>query len=309
MIVSLSEQGESPPFAPRAGGDLREARRRIGWSLDGIAAALHIRQTFLEALEAGRINDLPGNAYTLGYLRTYATALGLDPDAVVRRFKAEAAVVSKQTELAFPAPVQERGMPAGAMVLLGVMLAIGVYAGWYRLSGEGSLPAETDTRVPERLVPLADRAVPPPVPAVAPAPPAPVEPPVAQQAEVPPTPAVYPSSAAAAPVTTVAPSASTRPDQARIVLRASADAWMQVRDRTGPVLLTRILHPGDTWEVPPRPNLLLTTGNAGGTDIVVDGVTSPSLGGNGVVRRDLLLDPDLIKDGKLAATNTHANPQ
>jgi cytoskeleton protein RodZ len=189
------------------------------------------------------------------------------------------------------------------------MLAIGVYAGWYRLSGEGSLPAETDTRVPERLVPLADRAVPPPVPAVAPAPPTPVEPPVAQQAEMPPAPAVYPSSAAAAPVTTVPPSAGTRPDQVRIVLRASADAWMQVRDRTGPVLLTRILHPGDTWEVPPRPNLLLTTGNAGGTDIVVDGVTSPSLGGNGVVRRDLLLDPDLIKDGKLAATNARANPQ
>ena len=49
---------------------------------------------------------------------------------------------------------------------------------------------------------------------------------------------------------------------------------------------------------------MLTTGNAGGTDLVVDGVTSPSLGGNGAVRRDLPLDPDLIKDGKLAAATT-----
>jgi hypothetical protein len=35
-------------------------------------------------------------------------------------------------------------------------------------------------------------------------------------------------------------------------------------------------------------------------------VTSPSLGGNGAVRRDLPLDPDLIKDGKLAAATTQA---
>ena len=47
----------------------------------------------------------------------------------------------------------------------------------------------------------------------------------------------------------------------------------------------------------------LTTGNAGGTDLVVDGVPSASLGGNGVVRRDLPLDPDLIKDGRLATAN------
>ena len=88
-------------------------------------------------------------------------------------------------------------------------------------------------------------------------------------------------------------------DQSRILLRANADAWVQVRDRAGPVLLSRILHAGETWAVPARPNLLLTTGNAGGTDLVVDGVTSPPLGGNGLVRRDLALDPDLIKDGKL----------
>jgi cytoskeleton protein RodZ len=45
----------------------------------------------------------------------------------------------------------------------------------------------------------------------------------------------------------------------------------------------------------------MTTGNAGGTEIVVDGATTPALGGNGAVRRDLPLDPDQIKDGKLAA--------
>jgi cytoskeleton protein RodZ len=281
--------------APRTGADLRAARERIGWSLPDFAAALHIRQQHLEALEGGRIADLPGTAYTLGFVRTYASALGLDPDEVARRFKAEAAAVSRHTTLDFPMPAPEHRVPPGAIALIGVLLAIGAYVGWYRLSGEGRLPAEAGIQVPARLAPLAEQAMPPhaaqPAPVVPPATP----PATVQQAELPSAPSISPGSAAAAALPA---------DPPHIVLRANADAWLQVRDRSGPVLLSRVLHAGETWTVPDRPNLLLTTGNAGGTDVLVDGLTTPSLGGNGTVRRDLPLDPDLIKTGKLAAVNT-----
>ncbi len=293
---------EVAPIAPRTGGDLRAARERVGWGLDDLAHSLHIRPSYLEALEAGRINELPGNAYALAFLRSYATILGLDPNDVVRRFKAEAAQVNARTDLVFPVPVPERAVPAGAVVLLGVALAVGAYAGWYRLSGEGQLPAEANVQVPTRLASLVEQAprttITAPTPAAAPAPAAP---PV-QEAEAPPAPLISPGSAAAA----VPPAP---PDQPRIVLRASADAWLQVRDRSGQVLLSRTLHAGETWDVPPRPNLLLTTGNAGGTDLLVDGVTTGPLGGNGAVRRDLPLEPDQIKDGKLLATSLRPSPQ
>jgi cytoskeleton protein RodZ len=164
------------------------------------------------------------------------------------------------------------------------------------------LPAETTMQIPLHLAPLAEQAVRPSSAPVVAAAPVPAEAPVVQQAEAPAAPAISPTSAAAA--VPVPPVPDGQSDQSRILIRVSADAWLQVRDRAGPVLLTRILHPGETWEVPPKPNLLLTTGNAGGTDLVVDGVTSPPLGGSGTVRRDLPLDPDLIKDGKLAAAMT-----
>jgi cytoskeleton protein RodZ len=313
MMSSVIERVDALPFAPKAGSDLRAARERVGWSLQQIASALRIRPQYLEALEDGRIGDLPGNAYALGFLRTYASALGLDPKEITRRFKAEAGAVNHKTELTFPVPVPERGVPAGAVVLLGVVLAVAAYAGWYRLSGEGKLPAETSLQVPVRLAPLAEQAVPPPSPPPAPAPAAaasPVAGPPPQlaatepaQADAPTAPAISPSSAAAAAVVPlpVPPPPAVSPDQPRIVLRANADSWVQVRDRAGQVLLNRILHAGETWDVPARPNLLLTTGNAGGTDLMVDGAASASLGSNGAVRRDLPLDPDLIKDGKLAA--------
>ncbi len=119
-----------PPAAARAGADLREARERLGLSLDDIAFKLRIRPPHLEALEEGRISLLPGHAYALAFVRTYAGALGLDAEEMVRRFKAEAAEFGRQPELVFPVPMPERGLPAGALVLLGLVLAIGAYTGW-----------------------------------------------------------------------------------------------------------------------------------------------------------------------------------
>ena len=315
MVSPLYDGDDGYADAPRVGADLRAARERLDWALPEVAAGLRIRLPYLEALEDGRIVDLPGNAYALGFLRTYATALGLDPDELARRFKAEAAMVNKKTKLTFPVPVPERGVPAGAIVLLGVVLAVGAYIGWYRLSGEGKLPAETVTPVPARLAPLAEQAVPPAPQAVVPPTSVAAASPAAAPATASAMPQVSPSSASAAmpphagPVginsvasapANATPAPAPSPDGTRIMLRAKGDAWVQVRDRAGPVLLNRVLHAGDTWSVPARANLLLTTGNAGATELLVDGVAAAPLGSNGVVRRDLPLDPDQIKDGKLA---------
>jgi cytoskeleton protein RodZ len=272
-------------------------------------------------------------------VRTYANTLGLDAEEMVRRFRTEAAEFSRRPELVFPVPMPERGMPAGAVLLLGLVLAVGAYAGWYRLSGEGRLPAETVAAIPQRLAPLAQQALPPdttPAPTATASAPAPAAPkivladPAAPAMMAPPVIPISPTSAAAAqvspsasddaaaaglsPVPAAVTPAPPAADASRIVLRATADAWMQVKDHSGAILLNKILKAGDSWPVPPRTDLLLTTGNAGGTDIEVDGTPIPSLGGSGAVRRDIPLDPDQIKDGKLATTtspqvaSTHPHP-
>ncbi len=321
MMSSTTDQ----VAAPRVGADVAAARERLGYSLVEMAGFLRIRASYLAALEEGRVGDLPGNAYALAFLRSYAAALGLDPDELSRRFKAEAAEISRKTDLVFPAPVPERGLPAGAVILLGIILAIGAYAGWYRLSGEGRLPPETVPPVPARLAPLAEQTPPVAVPPVAvassapsggtvaqpvarPTVPATPPAPVTQQVIIPPDRAVSPSSAAAATpggsqnVAAAPPSGSD--SQQGLLIRASVDSWIQVRQRGGQVLFSRILHAGESWPVPDTSNLLLTTGNAGGTVLVLDGTQGAPLGGMGVVRRDLPLDPDAIRAGKLTSVAT-----
>jgi cytoskeleton protein RodZ len=317
-------RGGAVPSAARVGADLRAARERLGWTLPAIAGHLRIRLPFLQAIEDGRVELLPGNAYAIGFLRTYAQALGLDPDEVARRFRAEAAEANRKTELNFPAPVPERGVPAGAIVLVGALIAVGAYVGWYKMSATTHPTASMVQPVPDRLAPLAEKPAPPPPAATGPAP--------SETAEAdPPMPSVAPSQAAAAmppahtmpsspgpsvatplpqPVALAAPAPvplppqgldATRLDGPRIVLRAKADAWIQVREKSGQVLLNRVLRAGETWQVPAKGTLLLTTGNAGGTELLVDGQPTASLGIDGGVRRDLPLDADAIKDGKLAA--------
>lgn len=317
----MSNSGFKSPDAldaSRVGVDLRAARERLGWGLTECADSLRIRREYLVALEDGQFDVLPGPAYAAGFLRSYGRALGLDANELVRRFKAEAARGSSPSRLSFPVPAPERGLPTGAMVLLGLVLTIGAYAGWYRLSGQGRLPAEVVPAIPSRLAPLAEQAVPLPPPSK----PAKLDSDIPEPGDLPQAPSsISPSSAAAAiplpPVPNGAPPpplmqamvsppmANATPPQpladgSRLLLKANGDTWLQVRDRAGQVLLRKVLKSGETWPVPPKPGLLLTTGNSTNTEVVLDGNQTIALSGSGLSRRDLPLDLDLIKDGKLA---------
>jgi cytoskeleton protein RodZ len=86
-------------------------------------------------------------------------------------------------------------------------------------------------------------------------------------------------------------------EDARIVLRATSDSWVQVRDPDDGVLFSRVLQPGDSYQVPNRADLVLLTGNAGGLDVLVDGQASPQLGPRGAVRRNVVLDPERLLAG------------
>jgi cytoskeleton protein RodZ len=81
---------------------------------------------------------------------------------------------------------------------------------------------------------------------------------------------------------------------ARVILRARDRAWIEVSSPRGDYRFTRTLEPGDALLVPNRSDLVLWTGNAGGLEIIVDGVPVAPLAGGGAVRRNVSLDPDRL---------------
>jgi cytoskeleton protein RodZ len=79
---------------------------------------------------------------------------------------------------------------------------------------------------------------------------------------------------------------------------ATTDSWVLIRDAQGDMIMTRVMTPGDRYQVPEEEGLILFTGNAGGLDILVDGEIAPSLGRQGQVIRNISLDPDLLRQGE-----------
>ncbi len=311
--VLSAETGASSPLSlsSRVGAELRAARERLGWSLPDTSAYLRIRLRLLEALEAGETDALPDQVYVQGFIRCYAKAVHLDGEALVARYLAEAGGPPKAPELNFPVPAPRHRVPPGAVVLVGTVLAVLGYGGWLRLNG-GKPDSVTVQQVPARLAPLALPMVPPPPKHEALATPPASTP--AKTARVYTLPSVSPSSAAASvpPPGSLAPvdppqalgAGHAAPDQ--LVLTATEDAWVQVKDAQGHVVLSKLMHKGDSWAVPTSTNgappLTLTTGNAGGTALSLDGRALPSLGADGVVRRNVKLDP---ADLRASATNTN----
>src|ERR1700759_362572 len=103
-LREISGDNESP--LETVGGDLRAARLRRGDEIAQVSRALKIRKDHLEALEEGRLEDLPGKTYAIGFVRSYARHLGLDSDRYVERFKHEISGRSEEQSRE-PAPIHQ----------------------------------------------------------------------------------------------------------------------------------------------------------------------------------------------------------
>lgn len=66
---------------------LKEARLKKGYKIHQVVAALNINEEFLQAIENGQLGKLPSQTYTLGFVRSYAQFLDLDPFLTLDAFK------------------------------------------------------------------------------------------------------------------------------------------------------------------------------------------------------------------------------
>ncbi len=163
MPPETETRADSPPPAKNGGGRgvgslLHASRLRCGEELTDIAQILKVRLPYLEAIEEGRFGDLPGNTYAIGFIRAYADYLGLDSGEVVRRYKEDVADANKKSDLDFPVPVPESGIPGGAILFIGVAIAILTYGGWYASTTKSGFLAELISPVPEKLGSLSPEA-------------------------------------------------------------------------------------------------------------------------------------------------------
>ncbi len=147
--VDARAQRQTPKAVPpvldsawRAGRKLSEARRQRGWTLDEVADRIRVRKEFLEALEEMNIKLLPGKAYALAFLRSYARELGIEEKAIVDQFQDECALTRDDATKPIRTPSSKpRQRPPWAAAAVLVVIAAG-FVGWRAL--ESQMKADTE---------------------------------------------------------------------------------------------------------------------------------------------------------------------
>ena len=132
-------------MAPQIGEALREARTRRGIEMSEVEQATKIRVRYLRAMEEDRWELLPGAAYARGFLRTYATFLGLDGAALVQEYSRQHQGVEESHPkdepllLTDPGPGKLRVSRSGAVLAgLAVAALVGVVVGFGLTGGSGN---------------------------------------------------------------------------------------------------------------------------------------------------------------------------
>lgn len=149
--VANDAPGNSSASDTTVGGLLRGHRERAGLSIADVSRVLRISQKYLEALEDGRNADLPGLPYAIGFVRSYADHLHLDSGEIVRRYKDEAEGLSGKSDLVFPKPIPDGGVPGAAVLGLGVIVAAVAYGVWYWQTNKDEVDIARVEAVPEHL--------------------------------------------------------------------------------------------------------------------------------------------------------------
>ena len=238
-------------------------------SLDEIAAATRIKTSFLEALENGRWDELPGGAFNRGFVRATAHFLGLDEDGMVAEYALETGGESQAKLMAQPSGAMPRDYRPAIMAIAALLVVI-VGTAWFI---HHKLFLKRQKRAEDAIAAAA-----------AASPKAPASVPVTNATQLPATPPSAPPDSAAAqtspaagttPVPSPAPAAPTPPPPSVpefLKLRLETSKTSQIRVMgDGKLLFKGRLHSDDPKNFQAREGFEVTSNEPGATKLQLNG--------------------------------------
>lgn len=291
--------GETTPAAggegTTAGALLRQARQARGLHIAALATSIKVTPRKLELLEADRFDELPGATFTRALAQTVCRTLKIDSAPVLALLPSAAGQGLEQMSRGLNEPFRDRpgrSVPTDLAflknpVLLGavalVALATAVYllpSGWLsqHLPRRSAPPAAAAPGgvVNETVAGSQGEVVSPDAmaaPASSSVYSAPAEPPVdtapSGEPASSPAPALALTPALASAPVVAAPAASAA--SGVLQLTASAQSWVEVIDRRGSPVFSRLLQAGETVAVDGASPLRVKIGNARATQVSFKG--------------------------------------
>ena len=285
---------------------LKSAREASGVSLRDIAAKTKISVSALEALERNDFSRLPGGIFSRAFVRSYAIAVGLDPETTVQEFldemkqsENEAARVASTPSEVTPedrAFLERQKRAIRLLQIAGVLVVVaaGTGAALAYMKWKKSAPADAPAAAvapPSSPSPQTSSTGSPPVPQPPPASPASAPgsspppstgaaspPPAAGTSQSPPVTVVPPEAPAPVPV----PPAPAEP--LTIEFEVTSACFVEIAS-DGRVSFSKAMEPGERQRIQAQKELRLKVGDAGAFVWSVNGKRARSLGAAGSARQ------------------------
>ena len=271
-------------FTLGIGTALRDARVMRNLSLAEVSAFLRIREAHLEAIELEDFDQLPGNVYAIGFIRTYAQYLELNESDLIMRFKA-ASVESGMADMVFEEEEETEQISGALKISLLVVGALVVYVLWL-VAGTQNDGITVSTVVQTPAAPVEALAAPTPPAVVADE--AAASP--AAAVETPATPRASDEAALAAATidgpADVQPNAQlidTTPAPSKVEIRATRRTWMRLENAQGRVLFSSVIDEGEGFELPDDIDYILATRDAGALTYFVNNQAVAPVGRRGQI--------------------------
>jgi cytoskeleton protein RodZ len=263
------------------GSALKQAREALGLSLDDIAETTKVRARHLSAIETAALDQLPSRPFTVGYVRAYAKALGLDADATASRYRTEYPSPDDD-DLRTPVGVRHNRRPRGGWLAALAAVALVSVVGWNIAVRAMAVPHKTAQAAHAIIAaPHTNAAVdgpysvnaPLPAPPEATAPAPYVTPVVGANAPANSITAVPASAAQAASTPFVAGGAIYGPaaGASDLIIQAKQSISLEVRGPGGVVYFARQLAPGEAYRVPALPGLTAEVSNPASAELYEGG--------------------------------------
>lgn len=283
------------------GRRLKEAREAKGMSLSDVQETTKIQKRYLEGIEEGAYDIMPGKFYVRAFIKQYAEAVGLNAEELFEEFKNEmpsssedevplrptgAAAAEQKTRVDASKPIRESSkwldyLPkilVGAFVL-GALILVYVLIPKSGSESEPAVEDEVQVEEPQTEEPAVEE-------------PAPEEKPAEEEKTAPPAPAQTLSAVSTSGRQTVYELSGA--DKFEVAVASKGETWIEIKDGSGKSYFSGMLAKGQTQthNMTGQKEAKIKVGFAPATVIKVNGETlAYKLPADGQVLQDIIIRP------------------
>ena len=295
-----------------------DARVKKSLTQEDVSRILKVRISAIKQIESGEELKSLGSAYSLGFLRSYAKLVDLDPENIIKNYKSSNGNKNIKFDYNFPSVTNEKKSLFPKIFLCTFIFSLVIYSSWYYLNinnldtenknitylendninldyvkiedNNNSLLDNVDKTNSENVLISENKTSKIIIKEN-------FQNEVVDNNEGGSKILLEPNTLTETSISNETSAiANERTPKEEMVLKSSGNSWVEIEDLDGNLYLTRLMRSGETFVVPNKKGLTLSTGNAGVLSLTFGSLHISKLGSIGEVISSRPLNIEAFKE-------------